>query len=531
MATSSPAAVTTRQAESLVRDRLLIALAYALAWLPMVVNRGYFWDDWVLVGQSPGDLLSMFNELGLPIGALAYAAVLATPLPGLIGHWLTFLVYLLATVGFHAVLRRVPGLTRRDALVAAVIFAVLPVNYARMALIDLMYGISLLAFVTATWLVIRFLETRAPWRRIAALALFLLSFYTASMLVLYVVPIALAFVLLRTRDEGRLPGVLWRHADFLALPVAYWVVKSTLFAPYGTYEGYNALTVRNLLEVPEGMLAVPWQVLIEPFGRAVAVAGPIGIVIAIVVAVAVVWRNGTSEDHGGLPTPALALIGVAILALGIFAYLAVGRVPVVWDWSSRHQLLVPIGAGLLGAAVARGFGAFGRAGRTIGLAVIGVLVGIAVVADARTLVAYQLDWFKQEAIIQAVRTTPELAGARHIVVTDGATSLNALRRTYRFYEYNALFGEALGGSDRLVTGLPEPAPELLPRFIARPRYHMRDYQPTPPDRRIELTVGERAGGLELLALLMLEATGSPDFGPEVARLVRIETSMVGGSVP
>jgi hypothetical protein len=55
--------VTARQADSLVRDRWIIVLAYALAWLPMVVNRGYFWDDWALVGLSPGQTLTL-SEAG-----------------------------------------------------------------------------------------------------------------------------------------------------------------------------------------------------------------------------------------------------------------------------------------------------------------------------------------------------------------------------------------------------------------------------------------------------------------------------------
>ena len=32
------------------RDRLVITLAYALAWGALLVNRGFYWDDWTLDG-------------------------------------------------------------------------------------------------------------------------------------------------------------------------------------------------------------------------------------------------------------------------------------------------------------------------------------------------------------------------------------------------------------------------------------------------------------------------------------------------
>ena len=305
MAIPRPATdVTGGRTAAIGRERLAIALLYLAAWFPMLVNRGLYWDDWTLAGQTPGELMAMFSELGLPIGGPVYAAIVATPVPGLVGHALAFGAYLLSTLAFHAILLRVPGLTRRDALVAAVVFAVLPVNYARIALIDLMYAFSLLAFLVGTWLLLRYVDRRTVWTRIAALLLFLFSFYTASLLVLYAAPLALAFAVLRRRGEGRLPDTLWRYADFLALPVAYWIVKGVVWAPNGIYTGYNAITSRNLLAIPEGLASAPALVLGEPILRALAVVGPIGIVLALVAGLLVVRLVGGDRDRSAIGGPA-----------------------------------------------------------------------------------------------------------------------------------------------------------------------------------------------------------------------------------
>jgi hypothetical protein len=514
------------------RDRLIVGLAYALAWGLLLANRGLYWDDWTLVGRSTASLVEGFSEVGMPWVGFVHAAILSMPLPGLIGHMVIFGTYLLTALLLHAILGRIPGLSRLDALVAALTFALLPVNYARIALIDLPYGLSLLAFLAATWLLIRFVEDGGLARRVAALALFVGSFVTASLLILYVVPVAVAAWIAWRSGRRSVPRLVLGHVDFLALPVAYWLLKAALFPASGVYEGYNALTVRGMTQVPAALLSIPWQVLIEPLGRALVVAGVVGVAVGVLAAVWLRRRSRVVETGPFVPAPVLALVGAALLGLGVFAYLAVGRFPTIWDWASRHQLLVPLGAGLLAAAAARGLRGGGPIGGALGLAV-GLLLGVSLVADARTLVAYQLDWYKQTALIEAVRTIPELQTARHVRVIDEATELDALRRHYRFYEYNAIVGEALGGANRLLSSADnEPSDADIELFIARPAYHMEQYVPVPVDLELRITPGDLAGGdLEAMRLLALEALGSRSFASEVGRLIEVRASPVAGAAP
>ena len=506
-------------------DRLIILAAYSLSWGALLVNRGLYWDDWTLAGVTPASLIGQFTELGMPWVGVLDAAVLRLPVPGLFGHAIAFGAYLLSTLLLHAVLRRIPALTRVDALVAAMTFAVLPVNYARIALIDLVYGVSLLAFLAATWLLLRYLQGGMRWRRLAALVLFFASFSTASLLLLYLAPLALGAVILAGSGRLTVRSVVG-YADFIAIPVIYWLAKSVLFKPGGIYEGYNDVTLSGIARVPELLLAIPNQVLVEPLARAAAVAGVAGLVAGAIGALWLIRRSRVdqgTEGAGALPAPALAALGFALLGLGVFAYLAVGRIPTIWDWSSRHQLLVPIGTGLLAAAVVRGVRGAGRIGPGFGI-VIGFLLGMSVVADARTLLDYQLDWFKQSALVAAVPSTPEVRTARHIEIIDSATGFNALRRTYRFYEYNALFGLALGDTRRLVAERDKgPRPEDLSDVIAHPAYHMGEYVPTPVDLELRLTPGGTSPGVvQILRLVALEVLDPAAFQSEIGGLVHVE---------
>ena len=126
----------------------------------------------------------------------------------------------------------------------------------------------------------------------------------------------------------------------------------------------------------------------------------------------------------------------------------------------------------------------------------------------------------------AARQIPEMRNARHITVDDTTTGLDALRRRYRFYEYNALFGQALGDETRLVSdGVVEPAPEDLQTFIDRPEYHMTGYIPSPVDLKLQVSPGPADRGLlEVAHLLWLEAIGSPDFETDAARLLDVSAT-------
>ena len=530
---AEPISVGFVRCDPVWRDRLIIVLAYTFAWGLLVVNWGIYWDDWTAVGVSPASLVSASREIGaVPWVAYLSVALFSMPLPGLVGHIMVFGAYLVSTLALHAILHRTPGLSRMDALVAALTFAVLPVNYARVALADLTYGLSLVAFLAATWLLIRLLEDGGLARRVAALGLYLFSFYTASLLVLYVVPMALAVFIVWKSARVRLRSLVLRHVDFVVLPAAYWLLKSAFFAPSGVYEGYNALTGRGLAHVPGLLPSIPSQVLFEPLSRAVTVSGLLGLAVGAGAAVWLLRRSRAGEQGIFVPALALALVGIVVLGLGVFPYLAVGKVPTVWDWSSRHQLLVPLGAALLAAAAVRGVRGGGLIGPAFGVAV-GLLLGMSAVADARTLIAYQADWFKQTALIDAVRTIPEMRAARHIRVVDSATAFNALGRTYRFYEYNALFSVAMGDTRRLVSdGADEPSPEVIGYFISRPAYHMDQYVPSRVD--LELRVSSEDGVpsvLQVLRLVAVEAFGSPSLEPEVSRLIDVEASPVAASPP
>lgn len=500
------------------RHVALIVGTYTAAWGLLLLNRGFYWDDWTLHGITNQDRLATLREVGAPWVAAVYNALWATPSPALVAHAVVFGCYLASALLVHTLAERTPGLTRRDALVIALATAVLPLNFARIAIIDITYGLSLALFLTGAVLLQRIAAEASVnvLRRLVAAVCFVAAFATASLLVFYAVPMALALWSGR-RQHGGLVRCALRLPEFFLLPFATWTALNHFFPVHGTFAGYYSVTSERLRSVPAALLDVPGQAIIHPLHHAAVTAGWLGATAALLAVTAAIVRRRprASTDTDPISPAWLVAASMGTLVAATIPYLAVGLAPELEGWTSRHQLLVPIGAGILLAAFARI--------RWIGLPLVAGLLAICVVADARMLVQYQRYWYKQEAFMGWAADSPAVAGARHILVIDRATRLNPLGLYTWVYEYTGLVAEATGREDRYVQ---PPSYELTPEQIAegatRPDYHFPDYRPVPIDLTVYVDPGPRTSERDTLRILRREWLGG-DHAHDVRGLITVHS--------
>ena len=117
--------------------------------------------------------------------------------------------------------------------------------------------------------------------------------------------------------------------------------------------------------------------------------------------------------------------------------------PAAENWDSRHQLLTPLGASFMLVYLVR----LAAAGRARNL-VYALLVVVFTATAIGTWIAFQKDWYKEVALIENFRTTPEIERGTQFLFEDRTTDLDAMHRTYRPYEYAGLLREAFGDDRR-----------------------------------------------------------------------------------
>ena len=311
-----------------------------------------------------------------------------------------------------------------DRLLIVILFLVSPFDAARVALVDFPYTLCLFLFFLGWYLIGK--------NRIASLACFFLSFNMESLLVFYVLPVLDSFF--RENNSGRPRDlVVWgiRRLDFMAAPFIWFAIKLLFFKPSGIYEGYNeAFRGLNLLKTP--------VLQVEDF---LSLSLPVSLMlVAVIICAMAVKRFGI--DLHALAARALRnryfSIGLLALVAGLFPYWILGHVPTFSEWTSRHQILMPLGAALLF------LGILACCEEGVKALFLAIGLGASLALNWSNYTGDILDWQKQKTIINFLRNSKDVAAANLLVFEDDTP--NALSRVYRFYEWGGLIRLAYSGS-------------------------------------------------------------------------------------
>lgn len=318
------------------------------------------WDGWWYAADlgrhdGPSTMARLFHEVGRPLDMAFY-----TPLRWLGGNpvtwakWLGTAAWIGTAVCIGAVLKRTAGLPEAVATAVAVLIATLPV-FDMLGELALWMNTGCVLLFWLSWLLLSLLPGFAGWQaiviRIIAICMFFVSFDLNSNLVMFYA-VATAFAALRAPDFrpsavwSRLSRPLVRHADFLALPVLFWMWKTWFTPTSGFYAtGYNqpSLAPSRLMAGYLGLgLDFVLRGLVELF------SSPTWLFAALATAVAsaaVMKRiSGTTAPAEQTCVLALRLIGwgLFLLLASAFPYIAVGQQLASEGWLSRNCILCPL---------------------------------------------------------------------------------------------------------------------------------------------------------------------------------------------
>lgn len=389
----------------------------------LLIPNAIYWDDWVLYRADPIAVIERFTQQA---GTMFYLeghlhlAMLSA------GTWLyksfTFVLMFASGMLLNLILKRHERLSDEVRFFVVLLFLLLPFNMARVALVDFRYTACYFLFFLAWFLVER--------HRVLALVLFFLSFNTNSLLVFYAAPIL--DLMYRRGHISSWKSILnfsIKYVDFMALPFIYFVIKIYYFSPTGLYSGYNqGYSLKNLMYLPLFQLS-------DLFATSVSIGLTLFLSLCSFLLIRRTFGNATHPQKN--PWSLLAL-GLFVFILGAFPYWILGLLPTFGEWSSRHQLLLPLGSALIIVALSS-FDTVG--GKTV---VISIFVGASLAHNMSSYASLFGDWQKQQQLIGLFSQNSDIEQAELILIEDKSTKLNALNRNYRFYEWNGILEVAFG---------------------------------------------------------------------------------------
>jgi hypothetical protein len=483
-------------------DILLLQGFYGCAYVLLLLNGGLFWDDWTLFHVPIADQMRAFSQSGYPTFSYTLKLLWSLPHSVVLFRLATYACGAAAIHFSYRILRDVPAVGQQTRFWTLLFCAVAPLMTARVALVGLLYVLHYFLFVFGFWLLACYFRRRHWATRLASLFLFTLSFFVPSLLVYYgIVPI---FILYKSFESGQPRDVkasmalLIRFADFCAIPVVFWLLRGRLLDPQYPYDTYNLVTVAKLVGSPINTLTG-----VVVFGKefvrelvVTAVAAPLACLGTWAIVGFAAARRSTAEDPPGALRVGLVL-GIVLLVLGLYPYAVLGNLPSFSDWSSRHQLLLPLGLSLILCCGLQIVFALTRLPRRIGYGVLCGVAALLLLTTIRYQIEFHRDWFKQRAMISQFAQSREMRDHTSFVIVDETPMWNARARRYRFYEYTGMMKLAFGDETRFATSDVNLFDHVqvfnhrntIADLVPFAEFNIRGYRPQRPQYAIHLRPG------------------------------------------
>ena len=279
------------------------------------------------------------------------------------GRILIFFLYYLDVLFVFFTLKNSTLLSEKESLLISLLFAVFPVNDARLLISNFSYTVGLFIFYLTFMLFVlwnnREDKSKGKMWRISLLVLFFTSFILNSLLVFYYILFVYLFVLdIRKNKEkrilhkifGSVLNVLKNYPDFFILPFIYYGFNKTFFPTYGdTFNEYNAVTFVGLIK---GLLYIPLSVvsLFLDVRRKTVLSIKLMTLFIIVILMLFIWKNDHENDDkvDRLRLLAIGATGTLVLMAGLFAYVMVrAGTLTLTGVKGRDAILTPLGSALI----------------------------------------------------------------------------------------------------------------------------------------------------------------------------------------
>jgi len=399
--------------------KVSISLYLASYGLIFLFLKAKFFDDWVAYYKvTPSDLASLFKIRGDWPTRIWIESGLLDMRPELF-HLGSFVGYFVIGWFLFHILKTLNFVGPKNAEFITLFFLVIPINSARVAMINFAYCLSLLLFYCAWYLLV---TKKSQFLHIISILLFVLSFgATASLMVFLLVPLCHVAYLIYVNPNANKIRDWWILALISILSPMYWYLDRRFNAPQG-----------NFLDV--------YSVQGSGFVRAILLFG-VGFLI-------VLWFCKFGRQESEFQNRYLLIaIGLLLLIIGATPYLLAGHlvdvsawmlnfVPRLSDWDSRHQLLLGLGFAILVVGIIGDSNSiFTRHFRIL-------FLGICVVLNLTFMRGYFLDSLKQNEFIAEIGNHKALTNSNIVMIDDQATLYNARGRGIRNYEWDAMLSVA-----------------------------------------------------------------------------------------
>jgi hypothetical protein len=373
----------------------------------------YWWDDWCWVNASPETIVNEFSEYGVPL--FGYFQVVNFSVSPIISRLFTLSAFFTTAILLYKISLNYTWLNDNNRNQIVVLFSVLPLNIARISLVNTQYTACLLLFFIAWYLIRKNLLVSAM--------LFALSFLTQSLIAFFILPIVDMLLSRKFKKQQILM--------FSFLPILMFLIKQVYFKPYGQYLGTHKinLSIKKVLKI--------YYYSFEDFLCYLDENRILLIVFTFIFVLIILFGHFNKNEVIIKPQKRfiLLIMGTLALFLAILPY-AVGQyVPRFYGWDSRHQILMPLGVSLI---LVWSLNILQVKGLYI------LIVFFSCIMNNKNYSELKLDWNQQKMILHKLSKI-HLSNGQTLFLFNNKLNW-AINRDLRFYEYTGWIKQSLNNN-------------------------------------------------------------------------------------
>lgn len=429
----------------LKNEYFLYFIFYFFSYFLILINyEAVYWDGWALYNHSIDALESQFYQNSGAAGSIiVFIHWLMLKKGVFLYRLLTFLLFFANVYFVNKILKSLEVLDKKDVFFLTLFFAIAPLYTDRILIINFIYNLCLFIFYFAFFLLTKYINKKNFILRIIILGLFFFSFLANSLLVFYFI----VLMYLYFKEYGnlklsfsKLKNYIIKYIDFIALPFIFFVIKILFFKPSGLYAGYNSIDIFNPL-VYIGILYTFYTSFIEPINISLSFLSIIWILVVIVI---IFCRKIDFLDKKY--DKIILLLGMFIFALAVYPYLAVHKIPNLWDTESRHQLLLLLPFSIILYFLIKNFS------KKINIYTILIVTFIFsfTAFNIKTYYDFLTDWFYRVSLMENIKNN-KLIKQNSTIIFDDTEFLKFLaeKRKISFYEYSGMLKKVFNNDTKL----------------------------------------------------------------------------------
>lgn len=430
---------------------VILFIIYLIFNIPLLFNyNGIYWDDWTLYGNS----FSTINDTFLQ--AVGYSGYIASGMHHLLLNIangvfpyriLTVVLLFLNGIFIYKILESIKIISTKEIFFVVLFILITPLYSAKIALIDFPYTFFTAIFFSVFYLLSKNIYELNIIKRILILSIFFFSFLINSLLVFYAIVLIYMFYMLYSYENNFFKNLfifIKTNIDFILLPVVFFVVKSIYFVPTGIYADYNSIKLSKVLSMDAFYKTFELN-FIDPIVTSLLLIKPFIILLVVLFILGLFLRQNKHMQKKDLY---LFSFGFLAFFLGAFAYIAVGKIPSLYNWASRLQVLLPLGFSFMlyyGIQIIFNLLNFKE---VIKLFTYFILFLSFMTFHIKEQIKYNIDWMYQQSIIENFKINEIIKNNSTFIVKNELGDKLVDSRRLSFYQLNGMAKVAFGDDKR-----------------------------------------------------------------------------------